>query len=212
MQELLSGKKRLAGFSGEWEVKSLGDICFPSKLRINPITSDKNYKCVELEHLSQGSGVLLGYTYSQDLLSQKSVFEKGDVIFSKLRPYLRKFLFANFDGVCTTEILVLKTEKDIFNKFLYHLVQSEKIIEAANLSTGTKMPRAEWKTVAATQIAIPTLSEQTAITQILSDMDSDILALETQRNKTLAIKQGMMQELLTGKTRLISIQPTGITS
>ena len=56
----------------DWEVKTLGDICFPSKTRINPITTTKNFKCIELEHLSQGSGILLGYAQTKNLLSQKS--------------------------------------------------------------------------------------------------------------------------------------------
>lgn len=180
----------------DWEVKELGEICFPSKSRINPITSNKNYKCIELEHLSQGSGVLLGTANSKDLLSQKSIFEKGDILFGKLRPYLRKFLFADFDGVCTTEIWVLKTKKDMSNRFLYQLVQSEKIIEAANLSTGTKMPRAEWKTVSETKIPLPTVPEQAAIATALSDADALITSLEKLIDKKRNIKQGAMQKLL----------------
>lgn len=96
----------------DWEVKEFGEICCPSKARINPVTSSEIYKCIELEHLSQGSGILLGFANSQDLKSQKSIFEKGDVLFGKLRPYLRKYLLADFDGVCTTEIWVLKSEKE----------------------------------------------------------------------------------------------------
>ncbi len=180
----------------DWEVKELGEICFPSKSRINPITSNVNYKCIELEHLSQGSGILLGYTNSKDLLSQKSVFEKGDVLFGKLRPYLRKFLLAEFDGVCTTEIWVLKTQNETANNFLYQLVQSEKIVEAANLSTGTKMPRAEWKTVSETKIPVPTLTEQTLIATALSDADALISSLEKLIAKKRNIKQGAMQKCL----------------
>ena len=183
----------------DWEVKELGDICYPSKDRINPITNKQNYKCIELEHLSQGSGMLLGYTKSNELLSQKSLFEKGDVLFGKLRPYLRKYLLADFDGVCTTEIWVLKTEKNISNQYLFHLVQSEKIIEAANISTGTKMPRAEWKTVSETKIPLPTKAEQTAIATALSDADALISSLEKLITKKRNIKQGAMQKLLQPK-------------
>ncbi len=183
----------------DWEVKELGDICYPSKDRINPITNKQNYKCIELEHLSQGSGMLLGYTKSNELLSQKSLFEKGDVLFGKLRPYLRKYLLADFDGVCTTEIWVLKTEKNISNQYLFHLVQSEKIIEAANISTGTKMPRAEWKTVSETKIPLPTKTEQTAIATALSDADALISSLEKLIIKKRNIKQGAMQKLLQPK-------------
>ncbi len=183
----------------DWEVVEFGEICHPSKSRINPIISNTSYKCVELEHLAQVNGILLGYADSNNLLSQKSVFEKGDVLFGKLRPYLRKYLFAEFDGVCTTEIWVLKSEINVKNKFLYYLVQSDKIIEAANISIGTKMPRAEWKTVSETLIPLPTLAEQTAIATALSDMDALITQTDRLIQKKKAIKQGLMQELLSPK-------------
>ncbi|MBX2985904.1 MAG: restriction endonuclease subunit S [Bacteroidia bacterium] len=183
----------------DWEVKELGEICQPSKARINPITSSTNYKCIELEHLAQGSGILLGYANSNELKSQKSIFVKGDVLFGKLRPYLRKYYLADFDGVCTTEIWVLKTEKEISNGFLYQLVQSDRIIEAANLSTGTKMPRAEWKTVSETKIPVPTKAEQCAIATALSDADALISSVEKLIAKKRMIKQGAMQQLLQPK-------------
>ena len=183
----------------DWEVKEFGQICYPSKSRMNPITSDSSYKCIELEHLSQGTGFLLGYANSKDLKSQKSFFEEGDVLFGKLRPYLRKFYFADFKGVCTTEIWVLKPEKYTSNRFLFHLVRSDKIVEAANLSTGTKMPRAEWKTVSETKIPVPTIEEQTAIATALSDADALINSLEKLIAKKRNIKQGAMQQLLKPK-------------
>jgi len=196
MQKLLTPKD-------DWEVKKLGEICSPSKKRINPITSQLNYKCVELEHISQETGRLIGYTYSKDLKSQKSLFFKNDVLLGKLRPYLKKFLFAEFDGICTTEIWVLKKTINIKSKWLYYLVQSNKIIEVANQSTGTKMPRAEWKVVGDVDVHLPPHSEQTHIATILSEMDSEIKALENKLAKYQQLKQGLMQNLLTGKIRLI---------
>ena len=196
MQQLLKPKDG-------WEVKTLGEICSPSKGRINPLLSTENYKCIELEHLSQESGRLLGFANSTDLKSQKTIFQKRDVLFGKLRPYLKKYFFAEFDGVCTTEIWVLKAVKGIDSRWLYYLVQSDRIIEAANLSTGTKMPRAEWKTVSGTLIYLPTPKEQTRMAKILSDMDAEIAGLEQKLAKYKLVKQGMMQELLTGKTRLV---------
>jgi type I restriction enzyme S subunit len=156
----------------DWEVKNLNEICKPSSTRINPLTANEDKKCVELEHLEQATGKLIGFADLKDLKSQKAIFEKNDVLFSKLRPYLRKFLFAEFNGACTTEIWVLKAEKEIESKWLYYLIQSDRIIEAANQSTGTKMPRAEWKTVGNTQISLPPKQEQTAIAAALSDVDA----------------------------------------
>jgi type I restriction enzyme S subunit len=203
MQELLTGKKRLPGFSEKWEEKTFGDFCQPSKKRVNPLTCQQNYKCIELEHIEPETGLLIGSIDSNGQLSQKAFFDAGNVLFGKLRPYLQKFLLAPYSGVCSTEIWVLVPTLTISNIFLYYLVQSAKFIEAANQSTGTKMPRAEWHTVKKTIFKFPpTTEEQTAIAQILSDMDSELTALKAKLAKSRAIKQGMMQELLTGKIRL----------
>lgn len=192
-------KTEIGIIPNDWEVKKLREICSPSSKRINPILVQKNYKTIELEHLSKGTGRLLGYVDSKNLKSQKSIFEKGDVLFGKLRPYLKKFLFTEFNGVCTTEIWVLKEQTSLISKWLYYLVQSDRIIEVANQSTGTKMPRAEWKVVGNTEIPLPPLPEQKAIAQVLSDTDSLIQSLEKQIAKKRLIKQGAMQKLLEPK-------------
>jgi type I restriction enzyme, S subunit len=187
----------------DWQLKNLRYLCAPSKTRINPTLSAVNYKCVELEHLSQETGRLIGFTDSKGQLSQKSLFHKGDVLFGKLRPYLKKYLFPDFDGVCSTEIWVLVPFSGVSNRWLYYLVQSNIILEAANQSTGTKMPRAEWGTVGNVIVACPKLmEEQSAIATALSDIDSLIDSLEKLITKKRAIKQGAMQELMTGKRRL----------
>lgn len=183
----------------DWELKTLGEICFPSSKRINPISCETNYKCIELEHLSQATGRLIGYSYSKNLKSQKTLFVEDDVLFGKLRPYLRKFYFADFAGVCTTEIWVLKKSLDLFSGWLYYLVQSNRVIDLANQSTGTKMPRAEWSVVGEMTITFPPLPEQTAIAAVLSDTDSLIQALEKKISKKQLIKKGAMQKLFTPK-------------
>lgn len=197
MQELLQPKDG-------WVIKDLGDICTTSKERFDPMSSTTEIKCVELEHLSSKTGRLLGHQTTKGTLSQKAVFRKGDILFGKLRPYLRKFWRATFDGVCSTELWVIRAVTGIDAGWLYWLVQSDHIVNAANKSTGTKMPRAEWSTVKKTEVCVPkNESEQAAIAIILSDMDAEIAALEAKLAKTRQLKQGMMQELLTGRIRLV---------
>ncbi|MCB0563112.1 MAG: restriction endonuclease subunit S [Lewinellaceae bacterium] len=218
MQELLTGKRRLAGFGagkgmrrtevgvvpGDWEVTTLANCCSLSKKRINPQSSEEVYKCVELEHISSETGRLIDISDTKNLKSLKAVFQKGDTLFGKLRPYLRKYLFAEFDGVCSTEIWVLKPNERIHDKWLYYVIQTDRIIDAANQSEGTKMPRADWALVSSTTIPLPqTLAEQRAIARTLSDMDAEIGQLEAQLAKYRRVKEGMMQELLTGKKRLV---------
>ena len=186
----------------DWEVKEFGEFAYLSKNHINPQHSSKSYPCIELEHLSQETGILLGFVDSKEQLSQKLIFSKGDVLFGKLRPYLKKFYFAEFDGVCTSEMWVIKSYNNSIGQFLFHLVQSNHFLEIANQTSGTKMPRSDWKTVNYEQFPLPPLPEQQAIASALSDVDALITALEQLIAKKRNIKQGAMQQLLTGEKRL----------
>src|SRR5690554_4019024 len=121
-----------------------GKIAERSKLKYNPKSSTENYPCIELEHLSQGSGILIGYVDSSLQKSVKNKFNKGDVLFGKLRPYLKKFLLAPFDGVCSSEIWVLEGKK-VSNKYLHYLIQTSKFNYEVNKTSGSKMPRADWE-------------------------------------------------------------------
>lgn len=230
MQQLLTGRTRLPQFAlredgspkgykqselGEvpedWEVIPFGQLVSPSPMRVNPKLYGGGDFCIELEHIAQGAGHLTGNTKTKGESSLKSVFDEGDVLFGKLRAYLRKYWFANQEGVCSTEIWVLRADKHkSVSKFIFYVVQTEAFIEAASEAYGTHMPRADWKVVRELSIATPRAEEQTAIATILSDMDEEIQALEQRLNKTRQIKQGMMQELLTGRIRLVQPSP-GVT-
>lgn len=204
MQELLTGKRRLSGFSGEWKVKRFGEIVQPRKERIDPRRTAVQDFCIELEHIEQGTGCLVGYTATEESSSLKSIFQKEDVLFGKLRAYLRKYWLANRDGICSTEIWVLVAKRSLLTPhFLFQLVQVDSFVETASLAYGTHMPRSDWNVVKNYEVYLPPLEEQEAIATILSDMDSEITALEEKLAKARQIKQGMMQELLTGRIRLI---------
>jgi len=204
IQELLTGKRRLPGFSGEWDKHVFGSIAVPRKEKVDPKKAVGDTFCVELEDIEQGSGRLLGNTITHEQLSIKTAFYKGDVLFGKLRAYLKKYWLADRDGVCTTEIWPLVANSGVVESgYMYQIVKTEKFIEAATMAYGTHMPRSDWNVVKNVWISLPSLSEQRAIVTTLSDMDVEIVALEHKRDKTIALKQGMMQELLTGRTRLI---------
>lgn len=204
MQELLTGKKRLPGFGGEWEAKRFGEIAQPRRERIDPRRKGVQEFCIELEHIEQATGSLLGYTAVGEGSSLKSVFQRGDVLFGKLRAYLRKYWLANRGGVCSTEIWVLVGRCSLLiPQFLFQLVKTDGFAEAASSAYGTHMPRSDWSVVKNYEVHLPPIKEQTAIAAILSDMDAEIAALEANLSKARQVKQGMMQELLTGRIRLV---------
>jgi type I restriction enzyme, S subunit len=204
MQQLLTGQTRLPGFSGKREVKRFADVAFPRCERVDPQETRVHEFCVELAHIESTSGQLVGSTSTDEHSSLKSVFRTGDVLFGKLRAYLRKYWLATRSGVCSTEIWVLVPKEDlIMGSYLFQIIKTDQFIEAASNSYGTHMPRSDWNVVKNYEIRLPLLTEQTAIAQVLSDMDAELAALEQRRDKTRALKQGMMQELLTGRTRLV---------
>lgn len=204
MQELLTGKKRLPGLNGEWETKRFGEVAQPRKDRVNPHHSGPFEFCVELEHIEQGTGCLVSSTTTTESSSLKSVFRPRDVLFGKLRAYLRKYWIADREGVCSTEIWVLTPRAGLLDHgYLFHTVTVDRFIETASTAYGTHMPRSDWNVVKNYELPLPPLPEQLAIATILTEMDSEIDGLEAKLAKARQIKAGMMQELLTGRIRLI---------
>lgn len=174
------------------------------KEKYNPLESDINKPCIELEHFDQETGQINGFISSLEQKSIKNVFYKGDVLFGKLRPYLKKYWLAEFDGVCSSEAWVLKPKNNniITKNFLFYLVQSELFIRIANISSGSKMPRADWNYISEYPFPIPPLKEQERITKILLTCDKAI-RLTTQIITQLKQRnQGLAQQLLTGEKRV----------
>jgi len=204
MRELLTGKRRMPGFSEAWEMKLFSAVAQPRMERTDSRRTGRHDFCIELEHIEQGKGCLSGYTTTSEESSLKSIFQKDDVLFGKLRAYLRKYWLADRDGVCSTEVWVLMANPDLLiPQFLFQLVREDRFIDAASSSYGTHMPRSDWSIVKNYEVRLPPLPEQTAIATILSDMDTEITALEDKLAKARHLKQGMMQELLTGRIRLV---------
>lgn len=186
----------------EWCVFDFGDIAYVSKEKYTP-TKSSHIACVELEHISQGDGVLLGYTEAGLQKSTKNIFKKGNILFGKLRPYLRKYWLATFDGVCSSEIWVLlANERVCTNEYLSRIIATNKFIQCTNVSIGSKMPRADWNFVSLTPFPIPPMAEQKKIAEILGVWDEAIEKQNLLIEKLELRKRGLMQRLLTGKTRL----------
>ena len=199
-KKVLAPKLRFREFEKEWESKKFGEIVTNKSGKFNPIKENHFTKCIELEHLSQETGKLLGFIDGSNSGSIKNKFIEGDVLFGKLRPYLKKYLHASFNGVCSSEIWVLKGLK-ITNPYLYQIVQSDKFVDLANQSSGSKMPRADWNVVENGIFSIPTLPEQQKIAFFLSAVDEKIQQLSRKKELLEQYKKGVMQQLFSGKLR-----------
>jgi type I restriction enzyme S subunit len=157
-----------------WKEYKLGEI---AELRREKFTPNEiiSFPYIGLEHIEPKSLRLNGIGTSNDVSSQKAVFYPNDTLYGKLRPYFQKVYSPNFKGVCSTDIFVVKSKKGINSKFLFYLFASNIFTSIANSgSTGTRMPRADWKHLSSTIWNIPPLPTQTAIAEILSSLDDKI--------------------------------------
>jgi type I restriction enzyme, S subunit len=202
MQQLLTGKTRLPGFTEPWLEGTFEQLVIPSRERAMPRDVPATTPLVELEQLEGRSGRLIGFSQASEAVSLKTVFKPGDVLFGKLRAYLRKFWYADIAGLCTTEIWVLRARTGVHGRFVRYVVETDQFVDVASGAYGTHMPRSDWGTVRTFPVAIPPHEEQKAIAGVLADTDNEIGLLRQRLAKAHNTKQGMMQELLTGRTRL----------
>lgn len=187
MQQLLTGKVRLPGFSGGWEVKTVEEIA-PLQRGFDLPTSQ----------LKEG---IYPVVYSNGILNYHSSFKvKGPGVVTGRSGTIGKVSYVEDHYWPHNTSLWVTDFKGNLPKFIYYMYMTIKL---ERFGTGSGVPTLNRNDVHAYQISIPPLLEQQAIIEILSDMDAEITALEQKRDKVRALKQGMMQELLTGKTRLL---------
>ena len=191
---------RFPNFYSDWEVKKLGEISTNKSKKYNPNNETNFIKCIELEHLSSETGQLLGFVDGSQSGSIKNVFQKGDVLFGKLRPYLKKYYQPNFDGVCSSEIWVLNG-KEILNDFLYYLIQTNSFVDLANQSSGSKMPRADWSILENGLFSFPNSEEQQKIASFLSLIDERIQTQIKIINDLKTLKIATAKKIFSGELR-----------
>ena len=198
MQQLLTGETRLPGFTEEWVTKKLGEIAI---IVMGQSPSSSNYNTV-----GTGLPLIQGNADIKDRKAIKRIFTtqltkrgiSGDILMSVRAPVgeisRTEFEVCLGRGVCAVRFN---------NDFLYHfLVYIEPTW--AKHSKGSTFDSVNSSDVKSVELCLPAnASEQTTIAAVLSDMDAEIAALEAQRDKTRTLKQGMMQELLTGRIRLV---------
>lgn len=123
----------------EWDAVDLQTIAGLRKNKYNPKEEVEDCDYIGLEHIIQNQGTIKGVESSLDTSSIKNKFLKNDVLFSKIRPYLRKYWLAEFNGVCSTEILPLYAKDGVIPNYLFYIMQKESLInELSSKTFGTK--------------------------------------------------------------------------
>lgn len=182
---------RFKGFTDPWEQRKFEEIA----VRSSVMSDKKGLPRVEYEDIISGAGRL-----NKDIKLKESekvgiVFHKGDVLYGKLRPYLQNWLLASFNGLAVGDFWVLQPQ-NTDSSFLYRLVQSQQFDEVANQSTGTKMPRADWKLVSKTKFAMPhSVDEQAAIGAYFEHLDTLITLHQRKLEKLQNIKKSCLEKM-----------------
>ena len=168
----------------EWKEKPLSDlaILYNDSWKVG----DEECPYIALEHIEEGKLRLSGIGYSDSVASNKYRFNEKNFLFGKLRPYFRKVVRPQFSGICSTDIWVVGARGETDLIFLFYLFANQEFVDLAySGSSGTRMPRADWKFMKDTVWLIPSdIKEQRAIASVLSSLDDKIDLLHRQ-NKTL---------------------------
>lgn len=142
-----------------WAVATLKDVAENSKAKAGPGEQDEALY-LGLEHIEAGTSRILGRGVGSDVKSVKNTFQAGEILYGKLRPYLNKVCRPDFDGICSTDILVLKPKTCFDPAFLHRLLTTQAVVEyAVANSNGINLPRTSYDALCQFEFALPPLAE-----------------------------------------------------
>lgn len=184
-------KIRFKGFSGEWEEAPFSEI----STRKSDSASTSVYPGVEFEDINSGEGTLNKDIRKKNIVKIGKLFSNGDVLFGKLRPYLKNILLAEFTGIAIGDFWVLHPQK-VTSELLYILLNSREFMRIANISSGSKMPRADWNLVSSTSFAYPEAKEeQCKLGSFFQHLDSLIQSTTKKIESLKQVKAASLQSM-----------------
>ena len=184
-------KIRFKGFEGEWKNLPFSDIVERASVSGQAGTLPG----IEFEDIVSGEGCFNKNIYQKECCKYGKLFYEGDILFGKLRPYLKNIILADFNGVAIGDFWILRS-KGYDKKYLYTLVNSESFLKVANISSGSKMPRADWNLVSATKFVVPSAKEeQKAIGKYFTSLDSQISASTSRLASLKQMKAASLQTM-----------------
>lgn len=188
---MIEPKIRFKGFEGEWKATLFSEMVE----RISASGQAGMLPGVEFEDIASGEGCFNKNIYQKECHKYGKLFYEGDILFGKLRPYLKNIILADFNGVAIGDFWVLRS-KGLDEKYLYTLVNSESFLKVANISSGSKMPRADWNLVSTTKFVVPSAKdEQKAIGKYFTTLDSQISASTSRLASLKQMKAASLQAM-----------------
>lgn len=212
MQQLLTGQTRLPGFSGEWvrnELKNLVSTPITDGPHLTPTFYETGVPFLSVNNLANNridwSDLRFISKADDEIFSRKCKPRKGDVLLGKAASVGKVAIVEDdFDFNIWSPIALIRAGGQVNGIFLYYqLLNADCITQVLLLTNSSSQGNIGMGDIEKLQISYPCYEEQMAIAKVLADMDAELGSLETRLVKTRELKQGMMQELLTGRTRLI---------
>ncbi|MBI4865940.1 MAG: restriction endonuclease subunit S [Candidatus Wallbacteria bacterium] len=190
----------------EWQVQPLLTAVHIPNGQVDPrIEPYRSMTLVAPDHIERATGRLLARQTARDqgAISGKYLFASGDILYSKIRPYLRKAVLADFDGLCSADMYPLRPTTGVSAGFILAILLGHRYTKyAESVSVRSGMPKINRAEMADFLIVLPLDDEQRAIATALGDVDALLDGLDRLIAKKRDIKQAAMQQLLTGATRL----------
>ena len=190
-------KVRFKGFTDAWELRKFESIA----ARASSISADPTLPRVEYEDIISGIGLLNKDVKLKGISKPGIVFNQGDILYGKLRPYLHNWFLPSFSGLAVGDFWVLQP-KDADSSFLFRLIQGQQFDDVANQSIGTKMPRADWNLVSKTLFFVPTsIDEQALIGRYFRSIDNLITLHQRKLDKMKELKKAFLNLIFSQKLR-----------
>ena len=190
-------KVRFKGFTDAWELRKFESIA----ARASSISADPTLPRVEYEDIISGIGLLNKDVKLKGISKPGIVFNQGDILYGKLRPYLHNWFLPSFSGLAVGDFWVLQP-KDADSSFLFRLIQGQQFDDVANQSIGTKMPRADWNLVSKTLFFVPTsIDEQALIGRYFRSIDNLITLHQRKLDKMNELKKAFLNLIFSQKLR-----------
>lgn len=186
-----------------WGVKELGGIANEKREAVDPAKTDPKTPYVGLEHLPRKSITLSNWGNAGDVNSGKLVFQVGDVLFGKIRPYFHKVVFAPIDGIASSDTIVITSVEEKYRALILLCVSSDTFVSYSSMtSQGSKMPRADWKTLVKYPIVISTDEVLLQFNTVVMTWVKEMCALMMINHKLHRICDLLIPQLVAGEKEL----------
>ena len=193
----------VTGLPEGWTLACLGDIAVSPNRAVDPAGLAGDTPYIGLEHMPRRSVSLARWDSARKVTSQKKRFEKGEFLFGKLNPHFHKVGIAPCEGICSTDILVIRAISEEWSAFVLSCISAGRFVDfAARTSTGSTMPRTGWKALSRYQFAMPPVALATAYRRAVGPMLERIVANVQETHTATDVRDELLPKLLSGEIRI----------